>query len=146
MAIAETQVYMPPAPRPRLRMLADERGLRTRAAGADHGADSRMFIAYPFVRGSLLSGTQYARGVPGASSASPLLQISMTEYSATPSTTPSSYGRDHRLQTALGLWLPLLLNRNFSGKAFTPCLNPVPFIIPGPCFRIRLEVDVRSDI
>src|SRR5215510_3190170 len=68
MAIAETRVetkvYMPPAPRPRVRLLEDERWLAlvlliptVVLLGA--------FIAYPFLRGILLSVTDTRVGVPG---------------------------------------------------------------------------------
>src|SRR5216683_432072 len=53
MAIAETQVYMPPAPRPRLRLLEDERWLAL-VLLVPTLVLLGMFIAYPFVRGILL--------------------------------------------------------------------------------------------
>ena len=53
MAIAETQVYMPQAPRPRLRLLEDERWLAL-VLLIPTLALLGMFIAYPFVRGILL--------------------------------------------------------------------------------------------
>ena len=61
MAIAETQVYMPQAPRPRLRLLEDERWLAF-VLLVPTLVLLGMFIAYPFVRGILLSVTNYARG------------------------------------------------------------------------------------
>src|SRR5450631_1263807 len=65
MAIAETQVvYMPPAPRPRLRLLEDERWLAF-VLLVPTLVLLGMFIAYPFVRGILLSVTNTRVGVPG---------------------------------------------------------------------------------
>jgi ABC-type polysaccharide transport system permease subunit len=64
MAIAETQVYMPPAPRPRLRLLEDERWLAL-VLLMPTLVLLGMFIAYPFMRGILLSVTNTRVGVPG---------------------------------------------------------------------------------
>src|SRR5216684_528958 len=54
MAIAETRVYLPQAPRPRLRLLEDERWLAF-VLLVPTLVLLGMFIAYPFVRGILLS-------------------------------------------------------------------------------------------
>ena len=51
MAIAETQVYIPQAPRPRLRLLEDERWLAI-VLLVPTLVLLGMFIAYPFVRGT----------------------------------------------------------------------------------------------
>src|SRR6476620_2264777 len=64
MAIAETQVYMPQAPRPRLRLLEDERWLAF-VLLVPTLVLLGMFIAYPFVRGILLSVTNSRVGMPG---------------------------------------------------------------------------------
>ncbi|HYS87300.1 MAG TPA: sugar ABC transporter permease, partial [Bradyrhizobium sp.] len=64
MAIAETRVYMPQAPRPRLRLLEDERWLAL-VLLVPTLVLLGMFIAYPFVRGILLSVTNTRVGVPG---------------------------------------------------------------------------------
>src|SRR6202051_911491 len=64
MAIAETRLYMPPAPRPRLRLLEDERWLAFVLLGPTLVLLG-LFIAYPFVRGILLSVTNSRVGVPG---------------------------------------------------------------------------------
>src|SRR3954462_13426203 len=64
MAIAETQVYMPQAPRPRLRQLEDERWLAF-VLIVPTVVLLGLFIAYPFVRGILLSVTNSRVGVPG---------------------------------------------------------------------------------
>ena len=92
-----------------------------------------LFIAYPFVRGILLSVTEFARRRarrvrrPGQFRAG---------WRSTRSSTPSSGTRVwYTLVTtifklALGLWLALLLNRNFKFKAFTRAFILLPFIIP----------------
>src|ERR1043166_7703399 len=64
MAIAETQVYMPRAPRPRQRILEDERWLAF-VLLVPTIALLGMFIAYPFLRGILLSVANSRGGVPG---------------------------------------------------------------------------------
>ena len=64
MAIAETQLYMPPAPRPRLRLLEDERWLAILLL-VPTVVLLGLFIAYPFVRGIILSVTDSRVGVPG---------------------------------------------------------------------------------
>src|SRR5207253_6459872 len=64
MAIAETRVYMPQAPRPRLRLLEDERWLAFFLL-VPTMVLLGMFIAYPFVRGIMLSVTSSRVGVPG---------------------------------------------------------------------------------
>ena len=47
---------------------------------------------------------------------------------------------------ALGLWLAMLLNRHFRGKALVRAFILLPFIIPDRAVDLRLEVDVRSDL
>ena len=64
MAVAETQVYMPPAPRPRFRLLEDERWLAFMLL-VPTLALLGMFIAYPFARGILLSVTNSRVGIQG---------------------------------------------------------------------------------
>ena len=64
MAVAETQVYMPQAPRPKLRLLEDERWLAF-VLLVPTLVLIGMFIAYPFVRGILLSVSNARVGVPG---------------------------------------------------------------------------------
>jgi len=55
----------------------------------------------------------------------------MTGSFAPPSTTPSSIrGVTTVFKLALGLWLAMLLNRNFRGKALTRAFILLPFIIP----------------
>ena len=64
MAIAEAQVYMPQAPRPKYRPLEDERWLAFFLM-APTLILLALFIAYPFVKGIELSVTNSRVGVPG---------------------------------------------------------------------------------
>src|SRR5215212_9719329 len=131
MAIAETQVYMPQAPRPRLRLLEDERWLAF-VLLVPTVVLLGMFIAYPFVRGILLSITNSRVGVPGDFVGlanfykifnDGIFRTSVyNTFLYTAVTTVFKLG--------LGLWLAMLLNRNFRGKAFTRAFILLPFIIP----------------
>ena len=91
-----------------------------------------LFIAYPFVRGILLSVTDSRVGVPGKFvgldnfarlASDPIFhQVVWNTVWYTFITTV--------FKLALGLWLALLLNRNFKFKAFTRAFILLPFIIP----------------
>src|SRR6187455_3455090 len=131
MAIAETQVYMPPAPRPRLRLLEDERWLAF-VLLVPTMVLLGMFIAYPFVRGILLSVTDSRVGVPGEfvglANFHKIWNDSIFRTSVY--NTFVYTGVTTVFKLALGLWLALLLNNNFRGKAFTRAFILLPFIIP----------------
>src|SRR6478752_934660 len=135
MAIAETQVYMPQAPRPRLRLLEDERWLAF-VLLAPTLVLLAMFIAYPFLRGILLSVTDARVGVPGnfVGLANFYKIFNDGIFRTSVYNTFLYTGVTTVFKLALGLWLAMLLNRNFRGKAFTRA------------FVVRLEVDVRPDI
>lgn len=91
-----------------------------------------LFIAYPFARGILLSVTDSRVGVPGEF-------VGMTNFARIWN---DSIFRQAVYNTflytavttvfklALGLWLALLLNRHFKGKAFVRAFILLPFIIP----------------
>src|SRR5437764_4459827 len=91
-----------------------------------------LFIAYPFVKGVLLSLTDSKVGVPGnfvgaqnfiaLAHDSIFLEAVWNTFLYTGVTTV--------LKLALGLWLALLLNRHFRGKAVTRAFVLLPFIIP----------------
>jgi multiple sugar transport system permease protein len=91
-----------------------------------------LFIAYPFVRGIVLSVTDSRVGVPGDFvgfdnyrrlwSDSIFRTAVYNTFLYTGVTTVFKLG--------LGLWLAMLLNRNFRGKAFTRAFILLPFIIP----------------
>src|ERR1700757_3595540 len=131
MAIAETQVYMPQAPRPRLRLLEDERWLAF-VLLVPTVALLGMFIAYPFVRGILLSVTNSRVGVPGefVGLANFYKIFSDGIFRTSVYNTFVYTGVTTVFKLALGLWLAMLLNRNFRGKALTRAFILLPFIIP----------------
>jgi multiple sugar transport system permease protein len=91
-----------------------------------------LFIAYPFVKGVLLSVTDARVGVPGnfiglqnfvaLANDSIFLEAVWNTFLYTGVTTV--------FKLALGLWLALLLNRHFKGKALTRAFVLLPFIIP----------------
>jgi multiple sugar transport system permease protein len=91
-----------------------------------------LFIAYPFVNGVLLSVTDAKVGVPGkfvgfqnfvALAHDSIFRVAVwNTFVYTAVTTV--------FKLALGLWLALLLNRHFRGKALTRAFVLLPFIIP----------------
>src|SRR3954453_7003219 len=131
MSIAETQVYMPQAPRPRLRLLEDERWLAF-VLLVPTMVLLGMFIAYPFVRGILLSVTNSRVGVAGDFvGLANFYKIWNDGIFRTAVYNTFVYtGVTTVFKLALGLWLAMLLNRNFRGKAFTRAFILLPFIIP----------------
>src|SRR5437764_10584110 len=91
-----------------------------------------LFIAYPFVKGVLLSVSDARVGVPGdfiglqnfiALAHDGIFREAVyNTFLYTAVTTV--------FKLALGLWLALLLNRHFRGKALTRAFVLLPFIIP----------------
>src|ERR1700719_2570330 len=91
-----------------------------------------LFIAYPFVKGVLLSLHDARVGVPGSfiglqnfvtlAHDGIFLEAVRNTFVYTGVTTV--------FKLALGLWLALLLNRHFKGKALTRAFVLLPFIIP----------------
>jgi multiple sugar transport system permease protein len=91
-----------------------------------------LFIAYPFVNGILLAVTDTRVGVPGHF-------VGMDNFTkiwsddifhvAVWNTCLYTFVTTV-FKLALGLWLALLLNRNFRGKAFMRAFILLPFIIP----------------
>ena len=91
-----------------------------------------LFIAYPFVKGVELSVTDAKVGVAGSfvglhnfavlANDSIFRTAVWNTFVYTVVTTV--------FKLALGLWLALLLNRNFKGKAITRAFILLPFIIP----------------
>jgi multiple sugar transport system permease protein len=120
----------PPQPR-RQRLLEDERWLAFMLL-VPTVVLLGLFIAYPFVRGILLSVSNSRVGVAGDfvgfanyykiwhDSIFRTAVYNTLLYTAV--TTVFKLG--------LGLWLALLLNRDFRGKAFTRAFILLPFIIP----------------
>jgi multiple sugar transport system permease protein len=91
-----------------------------------------LFIAYPFVQGVLLAITDTKVGVPGhfvgVENFIALLQDSIFRTAVWNTFVYTAVASVFKL--GLGLWLALLLNRNFRGKAFTRAFILLPFIIP----------------
>jgi multiple sugar transport system permease protein len=91
-----------------------------------------LFIAYPFVRGILLSVTDSRVGVPGnfVGFANYQRIWSDTIFRTAVYNTFLYTAVTTVFKLALGLWLAMLLNRSFRGKAFTRAFILLPFIIP----------------
>jgi len=104
-----------------------------------------MFIAYPFLRGIMLAVTDTRVGIPGKwvgldnfarLFADPIFHsVVKNTFFYTAVTTV--------FKLALGLWLALLLNRNFKFKAFTRAFILLPFIVPTvlACFAWKWMFD-----
>jgi multiple sugar transport system permease protein len=91
-----------------------------------------VFIAYPFAKGVELSVTDAKVGVPG-------VFVGLDNFRALANdsifrvavwNTFIYTGVTTVFKLAFGLWLALLLNRNFKGKALTRAFILLPFIIP----------------
>jgi multiple sugar transport system permease protein len=118
-------------PRPRWRPLEDERWLGM-VLLLPTMVLLALFIAYPFVRGIILSVTSARVGIPGEFvglanfyrlMSDPIFhQVVWNTVWYTAVTTV--------FKLALGLWLALLLNRSFRGKAYIRAFILLPFIIP----------------
>src|ERR1700758_4060217 len=91
-----------------------------------------LFIAYPFVQGVLLAVTDTKVGIPGrfvgVQNFMALWYDSIFRTAVWNTFVYTAVATVFKL--ALGLWLALLLNRNFRGKAFTRAFILLPFIIP----------------
>src|ERR1700719_1719156 len=91
-----------------------------------------VFIAYPFVKGVELSVTDAKVGVAGSfvglHNFAAILHDSIFRTAVWNTFVYTAVTTVFKL--ALGLWLALLLNRNFKGKAMTRAFILLPFIIP----------------
>src|SRR6201997_37183 len=91
-----------------------------------------LFIAYPFVQGVLLAVTDTKVGIPGrfvgVQNFMALWYDSIFRTAVWNTFVYTAVATVFKL--ALGLWLALLLNRHFKGKAFTRAFILLPFIIP----------------
>ncbi len=118
-------------PQPRWRPFEDERWLAM-ALLLPTMILLALFIAYPFYRGIVLSVTSARVGVPGEFvglqnfyrlAGDPIFyHVVWNTVWYTAVTTV--------FKLALGLWLALLLNRSFKGKAYIRAFILLPFIIP----------------
>jgi multiple sugar transport system permease protein len=91
-----------------------------------------LFIAYPFVKGIELSVTDTRVGVPGHfvgfQNFINVWNDSIFQVAVWNTCFYTFVATVFKL--ALGLWLAVLLNNNFKGKAFTRAFILLPFIIP----------------
>lgn len=116
---------------PRRRLLEDERWLAL-VLLLPTAILLGLFIAYPFFRGIILAVTNARVGVPGEFvglenfqrlASDPIFhRVVWNTVWYTAVTTVFKLG--------LGLWLALLLNRSFKGKAYVRAFILLPFIIP----------------
>jgi multiple sugar transport system permease protein len=91
-----------------------------------------LFIAYPFVKGVELSVTDTKVGVAGSFVGLHNFAVLANDsiFRTAVSNTFVYTAVTTVFKLALGLWLALLLNRNFRGKAITRAFILLPFIIP----------------
>jgi multiple sugar transport system permease protein len=91
-----------------------------------------LFIAYPFAKGVLLSVTSTKVGVPGdfvgLANFDKIWNDSIFRVAVRNTFVYTAVTTVFKL--ALGLWLAVLLNRHFKGKALTRAFILLPFIIP----------------
>src|SRR3982751_4075812 len=118
-----------PVPRPR--RLEDERWLAL-ALLMPTAILLGLFIAYPFIEGVLLSLTNQRVGVPGEFvGLNNFVKIWNDSIFRTTVWNTFWYTAVTTVfKLALGLWLAMLLNRHFRGKALVRAFILLPFIIP----------------
>ncbi len=116
---------------PITRLLEDERWLATLLL-LPTVALLGLFIAYPFVKGVMLSVTDARVGVPGnfvgLQNFVNVWQDGIFRVAVWNTCVYTFVATVFKL--ALGLWLAVLLNRHFRGKALTRAFILLPFIIP----------------
>ena len=129
--MAVTTAARPGGTRPRVRRFEDERWLAF-ALLAPTAILLALFIAYPFVKGVLLSLTSARVGVEGEWVGLKNFYKVFTDniFRETMWNTFWYTFVTTVFKLALGLWLALLLNRNFKGKAYLRAAILLPFIIP----------------
>jgi multiple sugar transport system permease protein len=131
MAIATATSIGAARPRSRQRLLEDERWLAF-VLLAPTMVLLGMFIAYPFVRGILLAVTNARVGVPGDFVGFANFGKIWNDgiFRTAVYNTFLYTGVTTVFKLGLGLWLAMLLNRHFKGKAFTRAFILLPFIVP----------------
>ncbi len=133
MALAGTMATTATAkpPRPRERLLEDERWLAM-VLLLPTAVLLGLFIAYPFLMGIWLSLTDTRVGVPGEFvGLKNFYKIWNDSIFRTAVWNTCWYTLVTTvIKLGLGLWLAMLLNRHFKGKAFIRAFVLLPFIIP----------------
>jgi multiple sugar transport system permease protein len=129
MATADTLAA--PLVKSRTRLLEDERWLAF-ALLAPTAVLLGLFIAYPFVTGIWLAVTDTRVGVPGEFvGLKNFYKVWNDSIFRTTLWNTCWYTFVTTIfKLALGLWLAMLLNRNFRGKAYIRAFILLPFIIP----------------
>src|SRR6201997_1185196 len=126
-ALSQRALARAPPRGPTTRVLQDERWLAA-ALLLPTVILLGLFIAYPFVEGVWLSVTDARVGVPGSfvglANFAALLHDSIFRVAVWNTFVYTIVATIFKL--ALGLWLALLLNRNFKGKAFTRAFILLP--------------------
>ena len=118
-------------PAPRLRRLEDERWLAFTLL-VPTAVLLGLFIAYPFAEGVILSFNDTRVGIPGTFIGFDNF-IKLFNDSIFRTTMWNTFwytGVTTMFKLALGLWLAILLNRHFRGKALVRAFILLPFIIP----------------
>ena len=118
-------------PTPRLRRLEDERWLAFTLL-VPTAVLLGLFIAYPFAEGVILSFNDTRVGIPGTFIGFDNF-IKLFNDSIFRTTMWNTFwytGVTTVFKLALGLWLAILLNRHFRGKALVRAFILLPFIIP----------------
>ena len=104
-----------------------------------------LFIAYPFLRGILLAVTDARVGVPGKFVGFDNFARLLSDpiFHAVVKNTFIYTAVTTVFKLALGLWLAILLNREFKFKAFTRAFILLPFIVPTvlACFAWKWMFD-----
>jgi multiple sugar transport system permease protein len=129
--VAPRQYVRGPRRGPITRLLEDERWLAT-CLMLPTVVLLGLFIAYPFVKGIMLSVTDTTVGVPGKfvglANFEKIWNDDIFRLAVWNTCVYTFVTTVFKL--ALGLWLALLLNRHFRGKAFMRAFILLPFIIP----------------
>lgn len=131
MAVAASNIGQVTVPKPKWRPLESERNLALLLL-LPTMVLLGLFIAYPFMRGLILSVTDARVGIPGQYVGLENFQRLATDpiFHAVVWNTCLYTLVTTIFKLGLGLWLALLLNRSFKFKAFTRAFILLPFIIP----------------
>ena len=147
MAIAETQVYMPPAPRPRLRLLEDERWLAFVLLVPTAGAARPVHRLSVRARHPAVGDQLARRRARRVRRPRQLLQdLQRRNLPHLRLQHLRLYGRHHRLQAGARAVAGHAAQPQFPRQGLHPRLHPAALHHPDRALDLRLEVDVRPDI
>ena len=132
MAVAYVQTAAPAVKRGLVSRLLEDEGRLALALFLPTVIILGLFIAYPFVKGVMLSVTNTTVGVAGEfvglKNFEKIWNDSIFQTAVWNTCWYTAVTTVFKL--ALGLWLAVLLNRHFKGKAFIRAFVLLPFIIP----------------